>query len=67
MARIPAPSSRSSRTPTPAVNAMIGLWGEIDDYDEWERDFGCVGWSWREVEKYFHRIEVPLHRASPEG
>ncbi|MFZ9675831.1 MAG: GMC family oxidoreductase [Ilumatobacteraceae bacterium] len=50
-----------------AVNAMIGLWGEIDDYDEWERDFGCVGWSWREVEKYFHRIEVPLHRASPEG
>ncbi|NDA77685.1 MAG: GMC family oxidoreductase, partial [Actinobacteria bacterium] len=50
-----------------AVNAMIGLWGEIDDYDAWERDFGCVGWSWREVEKYFHRIEVPLHRASPEG
>ena len=26
-----------------AVNAMIGLWGEVEDYDSWERDFGCTG------------------------
>ena len=46
-----------------AVNAMIGLWGEVEDYDSWERDFGCVGWSWRQVEPYFQRIEIPLTQA----
>lgn len=46
-----------------SVNAMVGLWGEVDDYDSWDRDFGCSGWSWREVEPYFRRIEVPLTKA----
>lgn len=46
------------------VNAMVGLWGEVDDYDAWERDFGCAGWSWRDVEPYFRRIAVPLAKAS---
>jgi choline dehydrogenase-like flavoprotein len=46
-----------------AVNAMIGLWGEVEDYDSWERDFGCAGWSWRDVEPYFRRIEIPLTQA----
>ncbi len=46
-----------------SVNAMVALWGEVDDYDAWERDFGCSGWSWRAVEPYFRRIEVPLTRA----
>lgn len=44
------------------VNAMVGLWGEIDDYDSWERDHGCRGWRWSTVEPYFRRIEVPLRR-----
>ncbi|MEI8391036.1 MAG: GMC oxidoreductase [Actinomycetes bacterium] len=48
-----------------AVNAMIGLWGEVEDYDAWERDFGCQGWSWRDVEPYFRRIEIPLTKADP--
>lgn len=46
-----------------AVNAMVGLWGEVEDYDAWERDHGCAGWSWRDVEPAFRRIEVPLTRA----
>lgn len=46
-----------------AVNAMVGLWGEVDDYDAWERDFGCIGWSWRDVEPYFRRIAIPLTKA----
>jgi choline dehydrogenase/5-(hydroxymethyl)furfural/furfural oxidase len=46
-----------------AVNAMLGLWGEVEDYDSWERDFGCAGWSWRDVEPYFRRIEIPLTQA----
>ena len=45
------------------VNAMLGLWGEVDDYDSWERDLGCRGWGWAGVEPYFRRIEVPLNRA----
>lgn len=45
------------------VNAMVGLWGEVDDYDAWDRDYGCQGWSWREVEPYFRKISVPLSRA----
>lgn len=46
-----------------SVNAMVGLWGEVEDYDAWERDFGCSGWSWRDVEPFFRRIDVPLTRA----
>lgn len=49
-----------------AVNAMVGLWGEVDDYDGWERDHGCRGWAWRDVERYFRRVEVPLTRVDPE-
>jgi choline dehydrogenase-like flavoprotein len=45
------------------VNAMVGLWGEVDDYDAWERDHGCTGWSWRDVEPYFRRIDIPLTKA----
>lgn len=46
-----------------AINAMMGLWGEPDDFDRWERDHGCVGWSWSDVEPYFRRVAVPLHPA----
>ncbi len=46
-----------------AINAMVGLWGEVDDYDSWDRDFGCTGWNWRSVEPYFRRIEIPLTKA----
>lgn len=45
------------------VNAMVGLWGEVEDYDAWERDHGCTGWSWRDVEPFFRRIDVPLSKA----
>lgn len=45
------------------VNAMVALWGEVDDYDGWERDFGCVGWSWRDVEPAFRRLETSVRRA----
>ena len=43
-----------------AVNAMIGLWGETDDYDRWERDHGCDGWSWSDVRPVFARLPIPL-------
>ncbi len=46
-----------------SINAMIGLRGEPDDYDEWERDLGCAGWNWGAVEPWFDRIPIPLQRA----
>ena len=49
-----------------AVNAMIGLWGETDDYDRWERDHGCEGWAWSDVRSVFMRLPIPLRTPRPE-
>ena len=49
-----------------AVNAMIGLWGEADDYDRWERDHGCEGWSWSDVRPVFTRLPIPLRTPRPD-
>lgn len=43
------------------VNAMVGMWGMASDYDRWERDLGCVGWSWRDVAPVFAHLPIPLH------
>ncbi len=39
-----------------AINGLIGLRGEIDDFDRWAA-VGCVGWSGREVLPTFVRME----------
>ncbi len=46
-----------------ALNAMVMTVGEPDDYDEWERVYQCVGWSWRDVRPWFRRVDLPLRRA----
>jgi choline dehydrogenase/5-(hydroxymethyl)furfural/furfural oxidase len=46
-----------------AVNAMVALPGHRDDYDRWERDLGCAGWSWHEVAPWFQRTALELHAA----
>jgi choline dehydrogenase-like flavoprotein len=38
------------------INAMIYMRGQREDYDGWAK-LGCEGWSWHEIEKYFHRSE----------
>lgn len=48
-----------------AINAMVALSGEPGDYDAWERDFGCAGWSWADVEPWFERLPVPRRVATP--
>ncbi|MGB8859826.1 MAG: GMC oxidoreductase [Ilumatobacteraceae bacterium] len=48
-----------------AVNAMVALAGEPDDYDEWEHDYGCAGWRWSEVGPWFDRLPIPLRAATP--
>lgn len=39
-----------------AINAMIYLRGQPQDYDDWAAA-GCRGWGWREVLPYFRRAE----------
>ncbi|MCY7300742.1 MAG: GMC family oxidoreductase N-terminal domain-containing protein [Ilumatobacteraceae bacterium] len=48
-----------------AVNAMVGLPGEPGDYDAWEREFGCAGWSWADVASTFAALVIPLRTATP--
>jgi choline dehydrogenase-like flavoprotein len=46
-----------------AVNALVALPGEPADYDEWEAQYGCAGWSWSDVAPWFQRIPIPLNLA----
>ena len=46
-----------------ALNAMVANVGEHDDYDEWERVYGCIGWSWRDVRPWFRHAALPMRRA----
>jgi choline dehydrogenase/5-(hydroxymethyl)furfural/furfural oxidase len=50
-----------------AVNAMVALPGEHDDYDEWARHYQLPDWSWRDVAPWFERIAVPRHLPSNTG
>jgi choline dehydrogenase-like flavoprotein len=40
-----------------SINAQIYTRGNAKDYDAWKQDFGCEGWSYREVLPYFRRAE----------
>ena len=40
-----------------SINAQIYTRGATADYDEWARDLGAEGWSYREVLPYFKRAE----------
>ena len=39
-----------------AINAMLYIRGQKQDYDEWS-DLGCNGWSWDNVLPYFKKAE----------
>jgi len=47
-----------------AINAMLALPGEPEDYDEWERDLGCDGWGWSSVAPWLTRTALALNRAA---
>jgi choline dehydrogenase-like flavoprotein len=40
-----------------SINAQIYTRGNARDYDAWEREEGCAGWSYRELLPYFKRAE----------
>ena len=39
-----------------AINAMISMRGQAQDYDGW-RDMGLRGWSWKDVAPVFRRLD----------
>lgn len=38
------------------LNGMVYVRGATADFDHWA-EMGCNGWSWQDVERYFHRLE----------
>jgi choline dehydrogenase-like flavoprotein len=40
-----------------SVNAMCAIRGTVDDYERWEREFGCPGWGWRSMLDAFLAVE----------
>ncbi len=40
-----------------SVNAMVFIRGAPRDFDHWESEYGCSGWSYKDVLPYFIRSE----------
>ena len=40
-----------------SINAEIYTRGIPEDYDSWEKDHGCKGWSWKDLKQYFIKSE----------
>ena len=48
-----------------AINGMVYIRGARSDYDSWDRDLGCTGWSWNDVQRYFMKSEGYAGEAGP--
>ncbi|MCB1395394.1 MAG: GMC family oxidoreductase N-terminal domain-containing protein [Rhodobacter sp.] len=46
-----------------AINAMLYLRGQRQDYDSWA-DLGCTGWGWDDVLPYFRKAENNVRGAN---
>ncbi|KAI8802517.1 GMC oxidoreductase-domain-containing protein [Cladochytrium replicatum] len=40
-----------------SINAMLWVRGSKDDFNVWEKDYGCEGWGWDDLLPLFKRIE----------
>jgi choline dehydrogenase len=48
-----------------AINAMIYIRGNRDDYDNWRSGYGCTGWGYSDLFPYFRRAEDNSRAESP--
>lgn len=48
-----------------AVNAMVYIRGQADDYDQWDEALGGAGWSYKDLLPYFIRQEANDHLGAP--
>ncbi|MDA0338929.1 MAG: GMC family oxidoreductase N-terminal domain-containing protein [Proteobacteria bacterium] len=48
-----------------SVNAMIYMRGQARDYDDWEQEHGCFGWSFKDVLPSFVRQEKNMQFSGP--
>ena len=48
-----------------SINAMVYTRGTPDDYDGWATTYGCTGWSFAEIQKYFIRMEDNERLSAP--
>ena len=48
-----------------AVNAMVYIRGQAEDYDRWDDALGGAGWSYRDLLPYFIRQEGNDHLGEP--
>ncbi|MCQ4080849.1 GMC family oxidoreductase N-terminal domain-containing protein [Streptomyces sp. RB6PN25] len=40
-----------------SINAQVFTRGAHEDYDEWDKKYGCTGWSFNDILRYFLRSE----------
>jgi choline dehydrogenase len=40
-----------------SINGMIYIRGDRSDFDDWDEELGCTGWSWHDVLPYFKKSE----------
>ena len=47
-----------------SINAMLHIRGTAKDYNRWESEFGCDGWSYNDVLPYFKNTETNKNGAN---
>lgn len=40
-----------------AINGLVHVRGQREDFESWKKDAGCDGWGWDDVLPYFKRME----------
>lgn len=48
-----------------SINAQVFTRGARQDYDAWSSQYGCEGWTAKDVEKYFLRSEGNVRLSAP--
>ncbi|CAK7231558.1 hypothetical protein SBRCBS47491_007972 [Sporothrix bragantina] len=46
---------------TTRINGMLVTRGVPGGYNQWAEEFGLDGWSWKDVEPYFVKMETAMH------